>query len=298
MKYVITGGAGHISKNLTEQLLAGKHEVVVISRSAENLKELVEKGAKAAIGSVEDLPFLQSAFAGADVVYTMVPPNFSAQNWKAFIASIGANYAAAFKATGVPYVVNLSSIGAHLPAGCGPVTGLYSVEQELNALPATNVLHLRPGYFYNNLLSSIPMIRNAHILGSNFGKDDQAIILSAPADIADYAAAVMQQPKFTGHSVKYLASDEQPVSSISKIIGTAIGNASLPWIRFTDQQMYDGLVAAGLPKEIAENYVEMGSAIDSGEFFKDFQQHRPKEFGQTKLEDFAEFFANAYGAIK
>ena len=58
MKYVITGGAGHISKPLTEKLLAAGHAVTVIGRNAENLKELVAKGAKAAIGSVEDVQFL------------------------------------------------------------------------------------------------------------------------------------------------------------------------------------------------------------------------------------------------
>jgi uncharacterized protein YbjT (DUF2867 family) len=39
MKYVITGGAGHISKPLAEQLLAAGHEVTVIGRNEEHLKE-------------------------------------------------------------------------------------------------------------------------------------------------------------------------------------------------------------------------------------------------------------------
>ena len=57
MKIVLTGAAGNITKPLAEKLLADKHEVSVIGRSAENLKSLTDKGAKALIGSVEDAAF-------------------------------------------------------------------------------------------------------------------------------------------------------------------------------------------------------------------------------------------------
>ena len=47
MNYVITGGAGHISRPLTETLLNAGHEVTVIGRTAEKLQPLVDKGPKA-----------------------------------------------------------------------------------------------------------------------------------------------------------------------------------------------------------------------------------------------------------
>src|SRR5689334_9922656 len=108
MKYVITGGAGHVSKPVTGKLLAAGHQVTVIGRNADNLKELKTKGAVTAIGSVEDVQFLTNAFNGADAVYTMIPPNLTATDWKAWIGQIGENYAKAIKAAGVKYVVNLS----------------------------------------------------------------------------------------------------------------------------------------------------------------------------------------------
>src|SRR5258706_10242307 len=103
MKYVITGGAGHISKPIVEKLLAAGHLVTVIGRNAENLKELVNQGARAAIGSVNDVKFLTETFEAANAVYTMVPPNFSAADLKASIAQTGANYAQAIKNTGLKY---------------------------------------------------------------------------------------------------------------------------------------------------------------------------------------------------
>jgi hypothetical protein len=41
----------------------------------------------------------------------------------------------------------LSSYGAHVPQGTGPVTGLHTSEQKLNAIGGLNILHLRAAYF-------------------------------------------------------------------------------------------------------------------------------------------------------
>lgn len=155
MKYTITGGAGNISKPLSLALLEAGHDVTVIGRSSVHLQPLVEAGATAAVGSVEDVDFLKEAFAGADAAYIMVPPNFTATQWLAHIDLIGKNYAAAIQSSTVRYIVNLSSIGAHLPEGAGPISGLHRVEETLNALAGINVLHLRAAYFYPNFFSTM-----------------------------------------------------------------------------------------------------------------------------------------------
>ena len=293
MKYVITGGAGHISKPLTEQLLKAGHQVTVIGRNAQNLKELTDTGAKAAIGSVEDVPFLIKAFAGADAVYTMVPPNFAAPDIKAYIAQVGKNYAEAIRGNGIKYVVNLSSVGAHLPEGVGPVSGLFRVEQALNALKDANILHLRPAYFFNNFLSSIGMVKHMNIIGGNFGSPDAKLVLTNPADIAEVAGEELLSLKFKGHTIRYIASDERTTGDVAKVLGNAIGKPELPWVIFSDDQAVDGMVQAGLPNEIAINYRDMGQSIHNGKMFEDYWKNRPS-LGKIKLEDFASVFAEAY----
>lgn len=124
MKYVLTGAAGNISRPLALHLAQAGHDVTVIGRHAENLKELTAAGIKAAIGSLTDTAFLTLCFTNADAVYTMVPPIANPTNWKQEIGTIGRNYATALQAAGTKYVVNLSSIGAHLHDGAGPVSGL------------------------------------------------------------------------------------------------------------------------------------------------------------------------------
>ena len=112
MKYVVTGSLGNISKPLTKKLVSAGHEVTVISSKSDKTAQIEALGAKAAIGSVEDVDFLTKTFTGSDAVYTMVPPNFSTTNWVKYIAGIGENLAKAIKLSGVKSIVNLSSIGA------------------------------------------------------------------------------------------------------------------------------------------------------------------------------------------
>jgi uncharacterized protein YbjT (DUF2867 family) len=293
MKYVITGGAGNISKPLAISLLKAGHQVTVIGRNAANLAELTALGASTQIGSVEDRDFLTRAFAGADAVYTMVPPNHDPVDWKNWIGSIGENYAAAISANGIKHVVNLSSEGADLPDGCGPVSGLYKVEQALNKLTGTAILHLRPAYFYQNLFANLGLIKSLGIMGSNFEVSDNKFPIVDPSDIAAVAADALLNLDFTGHTVRYIASDEVSTAGIAATIGAAIGKPELNWVKFTDEQSLDGMRQAGLPEEIAVNYTEMGAALDNGSMTADYWKNRPS-LGKIKLADFAKQFAAAY----
>jgi uncharacterized protein YbjT (DUF2867 family) len=171
---------------------------------------------------------------------------------------------------------------------------LYRAENHLNSLENVNVLHLRPGYFFANLLGNIGMVKHLQLIGSNFGTKTTDLVMSATEDIARAAAEALLALDFKGHTVQYLASDIRPVSDIAKVLGTSIGQPQLPWVTFTDEQAKQGLLGAGLPEEVAANYAEMGAALESGRMSADFYRHRPTTLGSTKLEDFAKDFAAAY----
>jgi len=296
MKYVITGSLGNISKPLSQALVNAGHDVTIITSKQENATAIETLGAKAAIGSVEDAAFLTKAFTGADAVYTMVPPNFGAPEWKKWIGNIGKNYASAIKASGIKYVVNLSSIGAHAHDGVGPVSGLHLAEEALNTLTDVNIKHLRPAYFYPNLFSNISLIKNMGIIGSNFAINENKFPIADPVDIVTVAAAELLQLSFTGHSVRYIASDEVSTDAIAAEIGKAIGKPDLQWVPFTNEQAYDGMKQAGLPEEVAKNYAEMGNAINTGIMSEDYWKNHPATLGKTKLPDFAKVFAAVYNA--
>lgn len=293
MKIIVTGSLGHISKPLVKKLTAAKHDVTVISSNAERKSEIEALGAIAAIGSVGDLAFVTNTFKGADAVYTMVPPTFSASDWKQHIAATGKIYAQAIANTGVKNVVNLSSIGAHMADGCGPVSGLYHVEQALNALEGVNVKHLRPGFFYYNFLANTGMVKHMGIIGGNYGERAKLVIADT-GDIADAAAEELLNLSFTGKSITYIVSDEKSTDDVAATIGKAIGKEDLKWVNFTDADTQAGMLQNGVPEDIAKNYTEMGAAMRSGEMAKEYRASKSVKVGKTKFEAFAEVFAAAY----
>lgn len=295
MKYIITGSTGHISKPLAQKLIASGNEVTIISHDPARRKEIESMKASAAIGSVEDVNFLISAFKGADAVYTMIPPTFTPSDWKKHIASMGKNYAEAIRKNSIKYVVNLSSVGAHLPEGCGPVSGLHFAEKELNELEGVNVLHLRPGYFYSNFFNSVGMIKQMGIIGGNFGNETK-IVLAHTNDIAEIAAEELKNLKFKGKSHRYISSDEKTTEDIARELGGAIGKPDLKWVDFTDEQNMAGLLQAGLPPEFASNYTEMGAAMRTGKMFEEYEDEKKGVVGKINLHDFSNEFAKVFNA--
>lgn len=292
MNYVITGSLGHISRPIVEKLVSAGHAVTVITSSEERKAAIEALGAKAAAGSVLDRDFLVRVFTGADAVYTMVPPYLGAADWKKHIAGVGENYAYALQAAGVKKVVNLSSVGAHMPEHCGPVSGLYYVEKALNEVPGLDVLHLRPAFFFYNLLANVGMVKHMGIIGGNYGESTRMVFVE-PADIAEVAAGKLLQPDFTGNPVLYIYSDALPVQEVAAELGKAIDKPELPWINFSDEDTRAGMLQAGLSEEVARNYVEMGAAVRSGEMLADFHRQGAVQ-GKTRLADFARVFAQVY----
>lgn len=295
MQYVITGSLGHTSKPITEALVKAGHSVTVITSRAASVAAIEALGAKAAVGSVEDADFLKQAFAGADAVYLMVPPKWGVTGWPAYQNRVGDAYVAAIQANDIQYVVLLSSIGAHLGKGVGPVDGLYDVEQKLKAVPGLNAVFLRPSYFMYNLFGMIDMVKSMSVMGGNFGADTLALVHTS--DIAEAALNELQQLGFTGQRVRYIASDEHTGAEIAAILGAAIGKPDTPWVVFSDEQSKQGMLQAGLNEEMATEYTTMGEALRNGTMQADYFANRPTVFGKVKLEDFArDEFAPAFNA--
>jgi len=295
VKFVVTGAAGHVSKPLTELLLSKGHTVTVIGRKAENLAGLVKLGAKAAVGDLQDISFLADVFRGADGVYLMLPPSYHGADLKRISTEIADGFATAILASGVRNAVFLSSYGAHRLDDAGAISGLGRAEVVLNKLEGVNVLHLRAGYFYTNLLMFIDLIKNAGVMGSMFSIPAGTFTLVDTDDIASAAAEALTKQDFKGHSYRYVVSDESGTDEIASVIGKATGNPALTWVRFTAAEVKKVLLGFGFAEGAANDYIEMFARLDTGLLFEDYVKVKPPLY-PTKLEDFAKKFAAAYRA--
>ena len=292
MKITLTGSLGNISKPLAKQLISAGHDVTIISSKADKTAEIEALGANAAIGLVSDVAFLTKAFTGADVVYTMVPPNFGATDYRKYVGDTARNYAEAIQKAGVTRVVNLSSIGADIDGGTGQISGVHDGEIVLNGLESVAIKHLRAGFFYVNLYANIDMIKNLGFIGANYGPDTRLVMVH-PEDIADAVAEELKAP-FAGKSVRYITSDDRTAQQVAAALGAAIGKPGLQWVEFTDEQALAGMLQAGLPEPISKNFIEMNGAVRNGILWKDYDTKGNKPTGKTKLEEFAKEFGERF----
>jgi len=298
MKIIVTGSLGHISRPLTVELLQKGHAVTVISSKPERQAEIEALGAIAAIGTMEDADFLSATFKGADIVYVMETHGASSffdpnLDLMAVISKIGQNYKQAIQQSGVKRVVHLSSIGAHTDKGNGILAFHYNVENILKQLPDdVSIKFMRPVGFYYNMFAFIPTIKTQGAIVSNYGGDVKNPWVS-PLDIAAVIAEEMEKP-FDGREIRYIASDEVSPNEVAGVLGEAIGKPDLKWLAIPDEQLLNGMVAAGMNSNIAKGLVEMNAGFHRGPLYEDYYLHRPAVFGKVKLTDFAKDFAAAF----
>ena len=292
---VITGATGKTGSVTADALIAMGQKVRVVGRDAGKLKGFTAKGAEAAVGDVGDAAFLTRAFTGADAVYALIPPNFGAADFRAYQKKIGEITIAAIKASGVKYVVHLSSQGAHLPDRTGPIVGLHDQEERLNRLEGVNVLHLRPTYFMENLLMNIDLIRKMNIMGSAI-RGDVKFAMIAAKDIGAYAAERLAKRDFTGKSVvDLLGQRDLSLDEAAAVIGKKLGKPDLKYVAFPYDDAEKGMVAMGLTPDLSKIYIEMSKALNDGLFAVNIPRTK-ENTTQTSIEEFAGVFAKVYGA--
>jgi uncharacterized protein YbjT (DUF2867 family) len=298
MNIVITGSLGNIGKPLTIDLVKKEHHVTAITSKVERQLAIESLGANAAIGSFFDTQFLTETFRGADVVYLM-------EAWEGigsifdknvdFVAAfdqIGHNYKTAVEQSGVKQVVHLSSIGAHTDQGTGSLYLHNKVESILGTLPEeVSIKFIRPVGFYSNLYRNLDAIKNQNAIVSTYGGDQKEPWVAAE-DIAATISEEMEKP-FNGRSVHYLASDEVSPNEVAQILGDAIGKPDLTWKAIPKEQMLSRMLASGMNEWIANGFIAMQAAQESGSLYEDFYLNTPV-FGKTKFRDFANKFAQVY----
>jgi uncharacterized protein YbjT (DUF2867 family) len=322
MKIVITGSLGNISKTLAVELVQKEHSVTVISSNPNKQKEIEDLGAIPAIGSIEDVAFLSSTFAGADVVYCMLPPFKFKENpnldARAEASRLAQNYTKAIEHAGVKRVIHLSSIGAHLEFGNGLLAFHFMAEKIFKELSTDVVVTtMRPVGFYYNLYDFVESIKGNGFMNSFIGKiltikhyglagfihGKKGLIMSnygakdkmpwvSPTDIASAIADEITTVSYD-RKVRYVASEDLTCQEIATILGTAIGKPYLKWETISDKQMFSALKQFEMPASLAQDITEMNASMHSGLLFEDYYKNVPK-LGKVKWNDFAKEFADKY----
>jgi len=291
---VITGATGNTGKPAAETLLAKGEKVRAVGRDAKKLEPLVAKGAEAFVGNVDDAASMTRAFEGATAVYLLIPPDLHKDDFRGFQERITDAYAAAVAGARVSYVVTLSSIGAQNAEKTGPIVGLHNMEQKLNRISGLNVLHLRPGYFMENLFMSIPPLRSMGVLPGS-SPADVPLPWIATKDIGAYAAERLHARDFAGSSIQELFGPRDiSMKEVASIIGKAIGKPHLGYMQVPFMMLEPALGQMGMPKSSAALLIEMWKAANAGLLTPE-QPRSAANSMPTTLESFAtDVFAPAF----
>ena len=262
--YVVLGASGHTGHVVARNLLVAGQKVRVVGRSADRLQSHASKGAEISIADAADAPALTKAFRGADAAYVLVPPNPVSSDYRAYQERVSDAIAAAVQNAGVKNVVSLSSFGADKPSGTGPVVGLYSLEQKLNQIASVSVLHLRAGYFMENTLPQVGVIRT---LGSVAGplRPDLKLPMIATSDIGTAASEALLRGDFRGKQTRELHGQRDiDYLEVASIIGKAIGKPALEYVQAPDDQLRAAFVQMGMSANFAGLILEMAGALNTG----------------------------------
>jgi uncharacterized protein YbjT (DUF2867 family) len=259
----LTGATGQTGSKIADLLLDAGKKIRVLGRSEDSLKRFKERGAEIAVGNQENLSFLTKAFLGCEAVYLLIPRKMDTNNILLHYDTLGDVAVQAIRKSGIKKVVFLSSLGAELGSGTGPIVGLHNVEAKLAKLVQTDIVILRAGAFMENTLMNVSLIKNQHINGNTI-PPDAPMALVATRDIARKVAELLTAPTFTGHKIIDLFGDRITYKEVTAQIGEAVGIPALPYVRFSDADAIKGMMGMGLSKNMAESYAEMSSAVGRG----------------------------------
>jgi uncharacterized protein YbjT (DUF2867 family) len=288
--YVILGASGNTGSIIANSLLSVGKKVRVVGRDSGRLQRFVDKGAEAFTANLSDAAALTKAFSGARAAYLLLPPAKSPEDQERDSDGI----AKAIKESGLRDAVHLSSYGAQVAEGAGPVSGLHSSEQKLNAIEGLNVLHLRAAYFMENNLAAIGMIHGMGLVG-NALLPDLKIPMAATRDVGDYAAQRLLHLDFSGKQTReVLGERDLSMTEATAVIARGIGKPDLRYQQFPYEQVQQALTQLGVPPKGAAMYIEMYKAINAGVLVP-LEPRSPDNTTPTSFERFVQdVFVAAY----
>jgi uncharacterized protein YbjT (DUF2867 family) len=259
--YVIAGATGHVGSVVATKLLAKGKPIKVIVRDAAKGTSWSKQGAEVAVGTLDDAAFLATTLRGAEGFFTLLPPNYAAKDLYADQRKTADVIASAVKTSGVPHVVMLSSVGADLADGNGPIKGLHYLENALRAT-GTVLTALRAGYFMENIQSSLMAMQQAGIYPNFTPSADAPMPMIATKDIGALAADLLLT-KPARSEVVDLHGPSYTTRQLAEKLGVALGKPA-QIVDIPQSEWIPTMTRGGLPQPFAEAFAEMYSGFAGG----------------------------------
>jgi uncharacterized protein YbjT (DUF2867 family) len=261
---IVTTPTGAIGHQVLENVLRGEEPIRVIARDPSRLPSHVRDRIDVVQGSHSDPTIVNKAFAGADAVFWLVPPDPRAKSVDAAYLDFTRPACAAFKTHGIKRVVEISALGRGTPAAA--YAGLVTASLKMDDLIASTGVHYRAvtnPSFMDNLLRQVELIKNQGIFSLPISGD-----LKQPSactrDIAASAATLLLDQSWSGvGSVPVLGPEDLSYNDMARIMSEVLGKP----VRFQEiagEAFKARLLQRGMSEAMAQANVEMWVAYNQG----------------------------------
>jgi len=261
---VITTPTGQIGRQVLERVVASSETVRVIAREPARLPAQLRGRIEVVEGSHGDADVVGRAFAGAETVFWLVPPDPRASSVQAAYVDFSRPACAAFKQQGVKRVVGISALGRGTP--WAKTAGLVTASHKMDDLIAGSGVSYRAvtnPSFMDNLLRQIEPIKTQGVFSLPIDGD-----LRQPSactrDIAATAARLLLDRAWTGvASVPVLGPEDLSYNDMAGIMSEVLGRP-IRFQRISNDAYKARLMARGMSDAMAQANVDMWVGYDHG----------------------------------
>lgn len=252
--YVISGASGRIGSAVASRLLDSGHPVRAVVRRPDAAASWTGRGAQAAVVDLRDRPGLTSALDGATAFFAMMPFDLSVPDLDRYAAEVTQSVAGAVADSGVPHTVMLSSGGADLAEGTGPILGLHHMEEAL-ARTGTVLTALRPGHFQEKFSDVLDSVVYEGVFPVFAASADEPLPTVATQDIAQVAVQELLAGARTSEAVD-IVGPQYTERQVAQALGEALG-VPVQVVPVPEAGWVDALARSGIAPHIAQSLAEL-----------------------------------------
>ena len=285
MTILVIGATGRIGGDLVKGLAARGEEVRALVRNSEKAAAVQGHGVEAVVGDLEKHETLDEALQGVDKAFLISGDNSR-------IAELHGNFVEAARRADVRHIVRSSILVAMMPDSPLALSKWHrEADQHVinSGIPYTI---LQPAYFMQNFLMSAVTIASDGLVYGAMGGGNIGVIDTR--DIVDIAATVLTSGGHEGQSYVLTGPEALSMTDVAAKLSTALSK-EVKYANMSPDDAKAGMVAMGLPDEIADAWVRLAQMVSMGAAdmvtptVKEITGVEPRSFDQF-ARDFAHVF--------
>ena len=261
---VVTAPTGNIGRQVLTDLLEAGAPVRVIVRDGAKLPDAVRNRVEVIEGSHGDADVVDRAFAGADVLFWLVPPDPNAATVDEAYVGFTRPAADALQRHGVQRVVDITALGRGKPwAGkAGFVSSSFRMDDLLANTGVAFRAIANPSFMDNIARQAVP-IRDKGMFFLPFDGDKKMPVV-ATRDIAATAARLLLDAGWTGvgHAAA-LGPEDLSFNDMAAIMSDVLGKP-IRYQQVSFERYKAGFVERGMSDAMAQGMTDMAWAKNEG----------------------------------